>query len=199
MATTTKPAFLNPTSVEPADPPENESGASSPRKGGSVLRWILLTVGVLTLLAAIVGGIYLVRRHQRATGAGASALLKKSSSEKSKTSMPPTVIDLPLEPFVVNLAAAGGHGFARIGLTLHLATPAGTKKKASGEKDATADDLRDMVRDQIINVLNRQQSADLLAPNGKERLKRAIEAGITAKNPQLQVVDIYFTEFLVQS
>lgn len=141
-----------------------------------------------------------MRRPQHATAGGASALhKKKSSSDTSKPAAPPTVIDLPLEPFVVNLADAGGHSFARIGLTLHMATPAGVKNKASGEKDATADNLRDMVRDQIISVLNQQQSTDLLAPNGKERLKRAIQAAIRAKDPQLHAVDIYFTEFLVQS
>lgn len=131
------------------------------------------------------------RRHPAQAGAfGASA---KSSAETAKNSTPLAVINLPLEPFVVNLADAGGHSYARIGITLHLATP------ASAGSDATASDLRDMVRDQIIEVLNRQESADLLAPDGKEHLKQAIAAAILDRNPQFKVIDIYFTQFLVQS
>jgi len=187
--------------VEPPEPKaESKSGAvnSAPHEK-SILRWILLAVGAFLLLAGTAFGIYWMRHRRHPAQAGASAASAKSSAETAKNSTPLTVINLPLEPFVVNLADAGGHSYARIGITLHLVTPASAGKSASAGSDATASDLRDMVRDQIIDVLNRQESADLLAPDGKEHLKQAIAAAILAKNPQFKVIDIYFTQFLVQS
>ncbi len=201
MAITPTPAFVKSTSLEPAKEPANtpamEPEGDSPKKRNA-LRWILRGAGILVLLAAIVGGVEFARYSRHQVGAGLSAaIFKKSSTVEQKTSTQ-VAIDLPLDPFVVNLADAGGHSYARIGLTLHLATLAEPRKSASTENDA-ANDLRDMVRDQIIEVLNRQQSVDLLAPNGKEHLKQAIEAAITAKSPRVHVIDIYFTQFLVQS
>jgi len=74
-----------------------------------------------------------------------------------------------------------------------------TNNSASRDGDAAVNELRDMVRNQIISVLNQKLSADMRAPNGKEHLKQAIQAAITGKNPKIKVVEVYFTQFLVQS
>lgn len=199
MAITTTPTLLKPSAAEPADSPTGQPDGGSPKKRTGVLRWVLLAAGLL-LLAGIGGGIYFARHHGfLSRTASTTAQSKKSVAPPSKNSVPQTTIDLPLEPFVVNLADAGGHSYARIGLSLHIAMPAPSKKDASTESAAAASELSDMVRDRIIGVLNRQQSADLLAPDGKENLKQAIRAAVAAKDPQIKVIDIYFTEFLVQS
>ncbi len=197
MATPASSTFLKPTSVEPANTPAANGPEKNSPKKRAALRWILPAVGILVLLAGVAGGIYFVRHRGRRADAGMSARSSNNSSaaESKKNAAPLAAIDLPLEPFVVNLADAGGHSYARIGLTLHLATSA-PKTGTSAENEAG--DLRDMVRDRIIGVLNGQQSADLLAPEGKEHLKQAIAAAIQAKSPQIQVIDIYFTQFLVQ-
>ncbi len=203
MATTPPSALLKPTSVEPAEPAaRNRAEEGSPKNKRSALRWVLPGVGALVLLAAA-AGFYIVRYRRGGSLPGAAASFsRKSSPAEAKDSKPPVKVDLPLDPFVVNLADAGGHSYARIGLTLHLTAPGPGKEGAASEKQGSgtaAGDLGDMARDQIIGVLNRQQSSDLLAPDGKEQLKRAIEAAIAAKNPQVRVIEIYFTEFLVQS
>ncbi|MGC1781825.1 MAG: flagellar basal body-associated FliL family protein [Acidobacteriaceae bacterium] len=209
MATPASPTFLKRTSVEPAETEEtNGPEKNSPKKkapfNSGALRWILAAAGVVVLVAGIAGVLYFVRHRAHRAVAGVSAWSSKNSSaaQPKKDAPPQVTIDLPLEPFVVNLADAGGRSYARIGLTLHLSIPAAAKKSESaesGENETAANELRDMARDQIIGVLNRQQSADLLAPDGKEHLKQAITAAIQARNPHVQVIDIYFTEFLVQS
>ncbi len=47
-------------------------------------------------------------------------------------------------------------------------------------------------------MLGRQRPEDLLAPEGKERLKQALKASIAEHVPESKVTEIYFTDFLVQ-
>ncbi len=111
-----------------------------------------------------------------------------------------------MEPFVVNLADPGGHAYARVGLSLSLIAPAETPKSegeggaANAVQDAgDSSALRDLARDTIITVISQQQSADLLAAGGKDHLKQLLKQALTARDPRLQVADIYITEFLVQA
>jgi flagellar basal body-associated protein FliL len=85
------------------------------------------------------------------------------------------ITDLPLDPLVVNLADEGGHSYARLGLTLQIANPSARAGSESADAAGAATDMRDTLRDQIISVLHLQQSTGLLAPNGKDHLKQAIE------------------------
>ncbi|HEX4020067.1 MAG TPA: flagellar basal body-associated FliL family protein [Acidobacteriaceae bacterium] len=195
MATTPKPTILKPPSAKEVTA-EQETASSlptNPKKGkSSLLLWILLVVGIVLLLGLALGGWWW-KHHAHVRGGAVAA----TASKASKSAAPIATVELPLEPFVVNLADAGGHSYARIGLTLHLVAPA-AGKDAKKDDAAGASDLRDVARDTIISVLNQQQSADLLAASGKDHLKQILRQAMAARDPRLQVVDIYFTEFLVQ-
>ena len=160
-----------------------------------MLRWILIGAGGLVLLGALGIGGWLFW-HKHAHGAAASA--KAAPVKAEKPAAPPVTVEMAMEPFVVNLADAGGHSYARVGLTLSLLVPAEAKK---GEEQAAPDTgaLRDLARDTIITVISQEQSADLLAAGGKDRLKQQLKQALQARDPRLQVADIYITEFLVQS
>ena len=54
------------------------------------------------------------------------------------------------------------------------------------------------MRDTIFDVLGRQTSGLLLAPDGKEKLKSELMTAIGQRNPELRVKTVYFTDFLVQ-
>lgn len=197
MATTPSP-FLKPTSIERAEPapakqPKKESPKDAPQKSNGGFRWLLIAAGVLALAVLVAAGIYFAKRHRRSRFASAIAGQKPALSAKP---VPRVAIDLPLDAFVVNLADAGGHSYARIGLTLRLTEPVSSQKDAPAEN--ATDDLRDMIRDQIIAILNQEQSQDLLVPDGKQQLKEKIKAAIVGNAHELQVADIYFTQFLVQ-
>jgi flagellar FliL protein len=49
-----------------------------------------------------------------------------------------------------------------------------------------------------LTVLGKSSTSELLTPEGKEKLKKELLAAIDERLPDLEVVDIFFTEFLVQ-
>jgi flagellar FliL protein len=198
MATPSTPSFLKPQETEAAIKPPDDASKKPDKR---VSRWVLLSAfGTLFIAVAIVCLLFL--RHRAKAQSGKIAFGSSASANSKSVHLPPPTptVELPLDPFVVNLADAGGHSYARIGLTLSLTASQDASGK-SEEKAGAAGDVassRDMVRDTIITVLNQEQSTDLLAPDGKEHLKQAIRAAVAARNPQLKIANIYFTEFLIQ-
>jgi len=69
--------------------------------------------------------------------------------------------------------------------------------KGGGEKEAGAVPTAH-IRDVILRVLTTYQSNDLLAPAGKMRLKQQLLESLQAAIPELEVQEVYFTDFLVQ-
>ena len=102
----------------------------------------------------------------------------------------------------MNLADAGGNSYLRLALTLRVADAdrknrrqdEGRKSKA--EKDT--DEAVAAVRDTVLTVLGRQTADALLAADGKERLKAELKAALAEHNADLKVMDVFFTDFLVQ-
>ncbi len=198
MATPSTPAFLKPQDLDTVErPSEANSSAAVEKTRKRFPRWVFFALLGLVLIAA---GGFLFWRYRRNTHSDRNGAVPNSAASvvAAKTATPVPTIDLPLDPFVVNLADAGGHSYARIGLTLQLVALAATGKSEKQAATGDASGPRDMVRDTVITVLNQEQSTDLLAPGGKEHLKQAIKAAVTARDPQVKIADIYFTEFLVQ-
>ena len=107
---------------------------------------------------------------------------------------PPAVQDvMHLEGFVVNLADPPGDCFLRIGIDLGLAHAINAHGKGEAGAAPTAH-----VRDVILQVLTTYKSNDLLDPEGKLRLKQQILAALKAGVPELEVPEVYYTDFLVQ-
>jgi len=100
-----------------------------------------------------------------------------------------------LEPMLINLADEGGHAYLRLGVVLAEEDEPGAKPKEEAKLVQGADAS---VRDTIFEVLGRQTSPALLAPDGKEKLKAELMTAIGQRNPELHVKTIYFTDFLVQ-
>jgi len=133
---------------------------------------------VFVLLA---GGSWFVIRKPRGEGVGRAA------------PTPAIKEVLHLEGFVVNLADASGDSFLRIGIDLGL----GRVIKGGGEKEAGAVPTAH-IRDVILRVLTTYQSNDLLAPAGKMRLKQQLLESLQTAIPEIEVQEVYFTDFLVQ-
>ena len=170
-----------------------KAAASKARKGFP--RGVFFVALCALLIAGAVSCLVFLRRRARThhTNLASGTSLNASGA---KAVPPEPAVELPLDPFVVNLADAGGHSYARIGLTLRVAASAKSESKDQAATNAAGS--RDMVRDTIITVLNQEQSAQLLAPGGKEHLKQAVRTAVAARDPQLHIIDIYFTEFLIQ-
>jgi len=150
---------------------------NSEKRGGRSVKALALAVVVFALLA---GAAWILASKRYAHGGQAST-------------PPPVQFVMHLEGFVVNLADPPGDCFLRVGVDLGLGHPI----NGHGEKEApTAPVAR--VRDVILGVLTTYQSNDLLAPAGKGRLKQQLLQALQAADPDLDVREVYFTDFLVQ-
>ena len=139
---------------------------------------------LLVVILAVAGG-----------GAGAYFYFVKAAPAQAKEAEPepppPTGI-VPLEPFVVNLADAGATRFLRVTLSLVLPDEAQAKEM---EEHAIE---KARVRSAILELLAEQHAEQLVTPEGKIELKKTIAARIEHAAHELKVVDVLFSEFVIQ-
>lgn len=99
-----------------------------------------------------------------------------------------------LEGFTVNLADTEETHFLRVTMDLgvdHLPEGADRNKPGAGMPVAR-------IRDAVLAVLTVCKADPLLTPQGKSQLKKDILEALQRSVPELDVRDVYFTEFLVQ-
>lgn len=128
--------------------------------------------------------------------------MERGIAQKGEANVPVFTHSMVLDPLLVNLADAGGSSYLRVSLTLRIAVEADKKgAKAKDEKskdDKGSDDAVAEVRDTVLTVLGRQTADGLLATDGKEHLKAELKAALAEHNSSLKVMDVFFTDFLVQ-
>jgi flagellar protein FliL len=177
-----------PPSVSSAPPPD---AAKFP----IVSLFIAIVVGVLISTLGIGTAAYCVARTGRLTLLG-------GATHKTEAVGPRATHAMALEPVLVNLADPGGSSYLRVALTLRVAdVEEGKDAKAKEEKlkeDKAASDAVASVRDTTLMVLGRQTADGLLAADGKEHLKADLKKAFAEHNADLKVMDVFFTDFLVQ-
>ena len=133
-----------------------------------------------------------------AAGPGAEAAVAAPEAE-SKSELPPSKV-VPLEPMVVNLSDAGGRAYLRASISLRMADEASPKaEKAEGKPDAAAAAGKTAaLRDTTLSVLGAQTSDGLLGTGGVAGVKKQLRERYALDNPEVHVLDVYFTDFLVQ-
>jgi flagellar FliL protein len=156
---------------------------------------IAVVVGVVIAVLGAGGVVYYLARTGRLPMQG-------RTEQKTEVDAPVTTHAMVLEPLLVNLADAGGSSYLRIALTLRVADIADKKgAKAKDEKsknDKGADETVAAVRDTVLMVLGQQTADDLLATDGKAHLKAELKKALAEHNADLKVMDVFFTDFLVQ-
>jgi flagellar FliL protein len=98
---------------------------------------------------------------------------------------------VPLEPFIVNLADAGGSRFLRVTLSLIVDEAHALEFEESAVVKAK-------VRSAILELLAQQTADPLITPEGKAELKKAIAESAAHAVEGLHVSDVLFSEFVVQ-
>ena len=190
----TSPTVLADTSTT-SSPVSAPAPAPVPAKVSVAPVLIAVVAGVLIATLVTGGSVYYLARTGRLPIQGGAA---------QKTAAVTQVVThaMVLEPFVVNLADAGGSSYLRVALTLEVADVA--DKKAANSKDEKsnsdkgADEASAAVRDTVLTVVGQQTADSLLAANGKEHLKAALKSALTEHNANLKVMDVFVTDFLVQ-
>jgi flagellar FliL protein len=188
----TSPTVLASASTSPSPVPVPSSVAAK----FPVVPLLLAIVAGVVIATLGVGGVAYYLAH---TG---RLPMQGGSVQKMETPVQVTTHAMVLEPLLVNLADAGGSSYLRVALTLRIAD--GTDKKGAKAKDEESKDGRNSeevaaaVRDTVLTVLGRQTADGLLVADGKEHLKAELKTALAEHNAELKVVDVYFTDFLVQ-
>lgn len=161
--------------------------AASPDTGAPPLksRKKLLIIGAAALALLIgAGGAWF---YMTSTGAGASAAAKP----KEVPAVPP--VFLALEAFTVNLQAEEMQQFLQVGMTLQVANDAQVELIKANMPQ---------VRNRLLLLLSSKKPAEILSVEGKKKLSADIVEQVrqpfTAKGPNPDVTDVFFTSFVVQ-
>jgi flagellar FliL protein len=174
---------------------------TSQAKPGFVQLLMVIVAAVLICVLVLGGAIYYLAKSGR-LGAVTAAPFSASGVPKAEIAAVPPTHAMVLEPMVVNLSDEGGKAYLRLGVTLRVMDRELKKdEKAKEEQPKETKDIGGAdaaVRDTALEVLGRQTAEMLLAPEGKEQLKKELKASIAQHDPELKVTEVFFTEFLVQ-
>ena len=140
-----------------------------------------LVVILLVLVVLLLGG----------GGAGAYWIFTHKGDAAAPPPRPEPGI-VAFDPFVVNLSDPGGTRFLRVTLRLVV-------DDEEHAKEMEEDELGRMrVRSAILELLTQQTADHLVTPEGKAELKTAISERASHALHDMKVLDVLFTEFVVQ-
>jgi flagellar FliL protein len=159
--------------------PTTEETIPAPRKkkGGLVMKLAIVVV----LLGGIGGGA--AWWFLRGTPAEAHEVVESPLEERGL---------LTFEPFLANLTDEGGNRFVKANIGLVLETEA--EAKHIEEKPVVMGHLRSA----ILELLTLQSAPVLVTPEGKDALKKKIKERTTELLKDRKVIDVLFSEFVVQ-
>jgi len=170
---------------------EQEKSKPKPKGGSSIGKMLMIVV--LALVSSAGGGVISFMLISRTLGAQAKAAEKPEKAEQEKMAeMLEKSAVIPLEPFVVNLADADSARYLRIKISLLVDDK--TKVKEAAENQA----LQLKVRDVILESLTAKRSQDLINSEGKNKLRQEIQQRIAVYFRTPKLVDVMFTEFVIQ-
>jgi flagellar protein FliL len=158
-----------------------ETDAAPPGKPGR--KRSLKKILILALLGLVLAGgglvAYIVMVDEPPTGKEAHA---SQSAAKHR-------VNMPLEPFLVNLADRETRRYLKLKVELEV------------DDEATVKELEKSlprIRDTLILLLSGKTYLDLSSFEGKQQLKNEIKTRVTALPGGKKVSDVFFTEFVAQ-
>jgi flagellar FliL protein len=151
------------------------AAAKAPGKKSPLV--LILIVGVVAAGAAGGGAWFFLRSR------GPAPVAEKKLSEHGL---------VKFEPFVVNLADEGNRHFLKASIQLVVNTPAEAAEFT--EKPV----LLMGARSAIVNTLTEQTSEHLGTAEGKNKLRDALKEHVSASLKEIEVVDVLFSDFVIQ-
>jgi flagellar FliL protein len=126
-------------------------------------------------------------------GGGAYWWLSRSPVEAAAREIPLSQRGLvPFDPFMVNLADGGGNRFLKVNLQLVL------EDAASADAVLHTPVVVSRIRSEVLELLSEQLGSDLVTPEGKAALKTKIAERLAPVLEGGKVIDVLFSEFIVQ-
>jgi len=162
--------------VEKNKPEEQAVENGKEKKRGSKLKWII--IGVVIVLA-LGGG-----------GAGAYFFMNKSANKEAQAlPKPPIGAVWAPDVFIINLADSEADRYLKVVMNFELSDPLAV---------AELDVMKPKVRDMVLSVLTVKGFKDVNNFEGKQRLKEEIAMRLNSQLTKGKVVQVYFTDFVVQ-
>jgi flagellar protein FliL len=162
---------------------------------GSSIGTILLTI-VLALVSIAGSGALSRVLINRAMRVHAAAQEEQVEEEKAKEQNLAEILEksagIPLGPFVVNLGDADADRDLRIKISLII----NDKSKLAAVIENEALQLK--IREIILSCLTNRTSHELINGDGKNRLRHEIQDKLTVYFREPKLLDVMFTEFVIQ-
>jgi len=156
--------------------PEEAAEGGKEKKKGSKLKWIIIGV----VLVLVLGG----------GGAGAYFFLNKSANKEAQAPPKPAIGAMwAPDVFIINLADAEADRYLKVVMNFELSDPLAV---------AELDVMKPKVRDMVLSVLTVKGFKDVNNFEGKQRLKEEIAMRLNSQLTKGKVVQVYFTDFVVQ-
>lgn len=162
-----------------AAPAPAADAAAAATKGGGKNKMVLIG-GVVVALA---GGGYYYKTQAAAHEDVAPVAKEISPKERGLVSF---------DPFVANLADPGGRRFVRV--TVQLVVADALQATEMTETPVLAMQARAI----ILELLGTQVADTLVTPEGKVALRQAIAERVAEALHEIEVVDVLFSDFVVQ-
>ena len=168
-----------------AEEEKQADAEAEPAKGGK-MKLILIIVGALVLVGGSIGGTLLI------VGGGGDSAEVEVEEEVEIARGDPSYIELK-PAFTVNLAPEDPVGFLQISMQVLTFN------------DDVAEELekhKPLIRNNLLVLFGQQKSADLRAPDGKERLQQSaletVQTVINEHGSGGEVDNVFFTSFVMQ-
>ncbi len=165
-----------------ADEEKKPEGEAETKPKGKKKLIIIIAVVLVLIVAGV--GAFLAMSGSKEEGEEEAEETEEHAAE-GEGELPGAI--LPLEAFIVNLQVKGS--FLKTQVQLEFVTP---------EPPHHVEAAIPKIRDSIIKVLTSRSAGDILANEGKEKLKEEIKNSVNELLGGEEVTQVYFTEFIVQ-
>ena len=170
---------------------EEQEVKAPQKKSGSIGKMLMIIV--VALVSSAGGGVVSFMLISRTLSAQAKAAENPEKAEQEKIAeMLEKSAVIPLEPFVVNLADADAARYLRIKISLMVDDKGRVKEVAENQA------LQLKVRDVILESLTAKRSQDLINAEGKNKLRHELQEKVAVYFRAPKLVDVMFTEFVIQ-
>jgi flagellar FliL protein len=160
---------------------------AAPATGGTKKHTLFIAI-VAVLVLGGGGGYYWWTQQSAAQTAGDGH--HEEAEEKAPSSATRGLVSL--DPFVVNLADPGVSRFLRVSLQLVVKSPEQARELEESKVALM------QARSTILELLTTQVSDELVTAEGKARLRAAIIDKVGHAVEEIQVLDVLFSDFVVQ-
>ena len=169
---------------------DSEATDDLERMGAKKSPVVLIVLAVNVVLVLGVGAYLMFGSKAGAAEGGTPPLAPAATAEPGSIPIDPGNFSTEeMKAFIVNLSGEDGNRYLKVALTVRLSSPEAAGRFAT---------VLPAVRDQFIRHLTSLTLDDLSTSEKKQKLKKELVARAGQVLPRGDVIDVYFTEFVVQ-